>query len=112
MLIIFLDFSSISSATRHYNTLQFFVSETVLCDKMQMRLFAILISLSFATKQNKIVAESDGNYGENVYENDADTILVKIEEDECPKTNVNQSQSTFAERAGGSFDRYLVKVIK
>ena len=53
-----------------------------------MILFVILIALSFATKQNQNVAESDGNCGEKLNENGPGTIFVKIEENEYAKIKV------------------------
>ena len=56
-----------------------------------MRLVALLIALSFASKQNANVAESDGNCGERLSENGEKIILVKIEEDEFAATNVTKT---------------------
>ena len=56
-----------------------------------MKLLVLWIALSFAAKQNQNVAESDGNCGEKLNENDAGTIFVKIEEDEYAKIKVTES---------------------
>ena len=69
--------------TRNFNDLKLFASEAVLCGKMQMKVFLLLIGLSYAAKQSKNVAESDGNNGTN--KNDGELILVKIEEEENAK---------------------------
>jgi len=47
---------------------------------MQLKLLVLLLSLSFAAKEN---------------ENGAETILVKIEEDECPKASKKETSSQF-----------------
>merc|ERR1712098_865479 len=60
---------------------------------MQMKLVALLIALSFATKQNQNVAKSE-NYEENEIENGAE-IFVKIEEDEYAKINKKESSSEY-----------------
>jgi hypothetical protein len=49
------------------------------------------ISLSFAAKQNRNIAESDANCRENVNKKSAETIFVKIEEDKYAKTNKSSS---------------------
>jgi hypothetical protein len=76
---------------------------------MQMKLFAILISLSFAAKQNKFVAEIDENYGGNVNKIIAETIFVKIEEDEYAKTNKRGSSQhigvSYEEKSGKWYAR-------
>ena len=69
------------------------MSEGVLCDKIQMMVFVFLIALSFATKENKNVAESDGKNTENEIEKcEKEEILVKIEEDEYAKVNIAKNQ--------------------
>ena len=72
-----------------FNHPKFFVSES---DKMRIKLFVLLIALSFAAKQNKQVAESGGNYGTNVNNGEKEEILVKIEEDEYAKVNVTNNK--------------------
>ena len=55
---------------------------------MQLKLCVFLIALTFAAKQNKNVAESDGDSGKKENENGPKTIFVKIEEDEHAKLHV------------------------
>jgi hypothetical protein len=54
-----------------------------------------MIALSFAAKENKNVAESDGNNGANVDNGEKEQILVKIEEDEYAKINKKEKSSQY-----------------
>ena len=67
------------------------MSAGVVLDKIKMKVFALLIALSFAAKQNKDVAESEGHYGENVNNGESEEIRVKIEEDEYAKVNATNN---------------------
>merc|ERR1712098_112613 len=64
----------------------------VVLDKIKMKVFALLIALSFAAKQNKNVVESEGHHGENVNNGEREEIRVKIEEDEYAKKKEHSSQ--------------------
>ena len=58
-----------------------------------MKLFVLLIALSFGAKENKNVAESDESNEANVNDREREPILVKIEEDEYDKVNVANKKS-------------------
>ena len=76
-----------------FNYPEFFVSAGVVLDKLKMKVFVLLIALSFAAKQNKDVVESEGHYGENVHNGESEEIRVKIEEDEYAKVNATNNLS-------------------
>jgi hypothetical protein len=62
---------------------------------MQKQLFVLLIALLFAAKEKEYVAECDENYADNVNKKCAETIFVKIEEDEHAKIHKKEKSSKY-----------------